>query len=350
MMNRKRLFAAYLVAFVLSGCGTSLYYAEFIYPSKVYVPAELYKVGYLNRAASPGQTAPIYREGEVIDYAPGIVDRTAKKVANAIEAENESMHRYDITRIEWETEEDAGTLKKGNEITAAQADSICLWELVDGLIIAEGAEMQLDVRGDFEMVTVTDNRGALVRVPEFTAKSVVTLTMRWRFYDYVGKVFLDDYEETYTYTISNITYSEEEALSLNPREVNTLDLANIAAVDYFSRIAPFWMEDYRLYYQTGNSEMYRIANDLEYDGDWEKAAEGWTELADDPDQKVAYRSRFNLAVAAEMLGNPNKGKEWLERAEEIKETKETERYMERLKKQILVYEVVTRQLGLDEEI
>jgi hypothetical protein len=49
-----------------------------------------------------------------------------------------------------------------------------------------------------------------------------------------------------------------------------------------------------------------------------------------------------------MLGKPKKGKEWLERAEEINETKETERYMKRLEKQILIYDVVTRQLGLDE--
>lgn len=348
-MMKKRLFAIFLALTLLSGCGTSLYYAEFIYPSKVYVPAELYKIGYVNRAGAPGETAPIFREGEVIDYAPGIVHRTTAKVANAVEAENKSMGRYSITRIDWDRKNDAGSLKKGSEITEAQADSICLWELVDGLIIAEGAEMQLDVRGDFEMVTVTDDAGNMIRVPEFTAKSLVTLTMRWRFYDYVAKKFLDDYEQTYTYTISNITYSEEEALSLNPRDVSTLDLANIAAVDYYARIAPYWMEDYRVYYQTGNSEMYRIATDLEYDGDWEKAAKSWTELSDDPNEKVAHRARFNLAVAAEMLGQPEMAKTWLERAEELKETKETERYMEQIEDQILLHQVVMRQLGLKDD-
>ncbi len=349
MMMKKRLFAVFLVLTMLSGCGTSLYYAEFIYPSKVFIPAELYKVGYVNRAGAPGETAPIFRDGEVIDYAPGIVHRTTAKVANAIEAENESMGRYNVTRIDWDRKNNAGSLKADNEITAAQADSICLWELVDGVIIAEGAEMELNVRGDFEMVTVTDDAGNMVRVPEFTAKSVVTLTMRWRFYDYVAKKFLDDYEQTYTYTLSNITYSEEEAMSLNPRDVSTLDLANIAAVDYYARIAPYWMEDYRVYYQTGNSEMYRIATDLEYDGDWEKAAKAWTELSDDSNDKVSHRARFNLAVAAEMLGQPKMAKTWLERAKEVRETKESERYMKRLEDQILLHEVVMRQLGLADD-
>ncbi len=343
MNKRAPLF---FLVLLLSACGTSYYYAEFIYPSKVYIPSDLYKVGIVNRAATPSTAAEIRSDGEVIDYAPGMAFRTAGKVVNAIIAENEYMGRYKIETIDWDKSLPVGSIKPGKELSLNQADSICLWDLVDGLIIIEGIDMSVDVHGDVSMVDAYDDFGNMIRVPEFTARTDISMAMRFRFYDYVRKEFIDDYVENYTFDASQVYYNEQDARNFKPREVSTKELALIVAVDYYSRIAPFWMEDYRLYYQTGSSDMYRIANTLEYDGDWQQAANEWKTLADDPNERIAYRARYNMAVAKEMMGEPKLAKEWLQKAEELKTTKHTTAYMERLATQILLYEVVSAQLGI----
>jgi hypothetical protein len=351
-MSFKRPWILFLVSVPLfAGCGTSFYYAEFIYPSQIYVPADLYKIGIVNHATSPNDAAPVYNSsGEIVDYLKGLPLTTAAKVVEAIEKENKAMDRYEISQFDWDNALMPGAIKPGSEITLAQADSICLWELVDGLIIAEGVYLTVDAKGQRAETDLVDSEGRIMRVPEFTLNTKLNLTMRWRFYDYVRKAFIDDYEETYDFTIQNIFYTEKEALEFSPGEVSLNELASIAAVDYYARIAPFWMEDFRLYYQTGNEAMYRIATELEFDGDWKKAGLAWKELIDDPDEKVAHRARFNMAVANEMLGMPVDAKIWLQQAEEIKVTKDTGKYMERLEKQILLYEVVSRQLRIDEQL
>lgn len=348
---KKRLIAIFIALWALTSCGTSYYYAEFIYPSRVYVPADLYKVGIINVSATPKSAAPIYANGDLFDQAPGMPLRTSEKVVTAIMNENEFMNRYEMLRIPVDSAANLFSILEGKrELTEVQADSICLWELVDGLIMLDDVEMSVHAqKGSVEMITTTDEYGNMVRVPEFKVSTQIRLTAQWRFYDYVNKVFLDTFKEDYDFDLSQVLYSEQEAMKLNPREISTMELATIAAIDYYSRIAPYWAEDYRMYYQTGNSEMYRIANDLEYDGDWEKAASAWNKLTDEPSEKLAYRSRFNMAVASEMLGHPRLGKEWLQKAEEIKETKDSQKYMEQLERQIVLFDVVNLQLGLDQD-
>lgn len=348
-MILKRLLLLILVSALFSACGTSLYYSEFIYPSKVFVPADLHKVGLVNHSASPTSTAPVYNAGELVENATGLPLRTANKVLDAIESENEAMGRYNIVRLDWDNESRPGALKKGSEITLAQADSICLWDLVDGLIIAEGVDLKLDASGTQQPVEVYDNAGNRMRVTEFAVTTKLQLTMRWRMYDYVRKTFIDEYEETYNYVVDSITYDAKVASQLKPQDMSMAGVAYAAAVDYYARIAPHWMEDYRAYYQTGNSEMYRIATDLEYDGDWEKAGLAWKELIDNPNEKVAHRALYNMAVTNEMLGMPVDAKIWLEQAEAIKSTSQTKQYMEKLEEQIIIYELVRRQLGLPSE-
>lgn len=350
-MMKKRILPLFIAIWALTSCGTSFYYAEFIYPSRTYIPAELYKVGIINVSATPKSTAPIYANGDLFDYAPGMPLRTSEKVVTAIMNENEFMNRYEMLRIPVDSAANLFRVLEGKiELTQAQADSICLWELVDGLILLDNIDMSVHARkGSVEMITTTDEFGNMIRVPEFKVSTEIRMQVQWRFYDYVNKEFIDQFQEDYDFDLSQVLYSEQEAMKLNPREVSTKELAAIAAIDYYSRIAPFWAEDYRMYYQTGNAEMYRIANDLEYDGDWEKAASAWNKLTDEPLEKIAYRSRFNMAVASEMLGQPRRGKEWLEKAEEIKETKDSRKYMEQLERQIVLYDVVNMQLGLDED-
>ncbi len=348
-MMQKRYFFLILASLLLGGCGTSFYYAEFLNPSRVYIPANLYKVGLVDHATAPETRAPIYNKGEIVEYATGMPYRTALKVMDAIIEENEAMGRFNMRRIEWASDKGSGDLKPGKEITAARADSICLWEMVDGLIISEGVDITVDAAGFRDVITGYDENGNVMRVAEFTARSKLMLTMRWRFYDYVSKSFLDDFTNTYEYTLDKVTYSEKEALEFDPREVSTLEISALAAVDYYSRIAPYWTEDFRLYYQTGNAEMYRIAMELEATGDWERAGLAWKELVDDPNTKISHRARFNMAVTNEMLGMPRDAMGWLEMAEEVRVTKDSKKYKERLEKQMLIYDLVNLQLGIDPE-
>jgi hypothetical protein len=54
-----------------------------------------------------------------------------------------------------------------------------------------------------------------------------------------------------------------------------------------------------------------------------------------------------MAVASEILGRPKVAKTWIDRAIAINPEKMARNYAKKIDKQILIYEVVNRQLGIN---
>ena len=188
--------------------------------------------------------------------------------------------------------------------------------------------------------------GMPVRVPEFSNRQEVTYTAAWRFYDGYSLKNIDNYQETYQRIFNRVAYTEAEASQINTRDMPIMDVAKDAAHDYLKRVSPYWKPGHRLYYNGGSSDLYYISQDLQYTGDWKKAAEEWKKLTLSSDERVRRYAMYNMAVASEMLGSPSVAKDWLTRSMEIKADKKSKKYLETLERQIVVYDVVDRQLGI----
>src|SRR5690606_33124223 len=196
------------------------------------------------------------------------------------------------------------------------------------------------------VVSVNDDLGNPVRIPEFTNRQEVSYTTAWRFYDGYSLSAIDNYQQTYQRDFNRVAYTAGDAAQVDAQNLQLMDVVKEAAEDYYKRVSPHWVEGFRAYYRGGSEEMYSISYDLEYNRNWEQAASKWVKLTESNDLKIKQFSTFNMAVASEMLGRPKVAKEWLLKSIEIQKTKKAEDYLETLNRQIVIYEVVDKQLGL----
>jgi len=342
---RLRFFNALILLFVLSGCGATYHYAEFIKPSKAYIPSKVYYIGVINRAANEKNTTAIKVNDIPYDYVKGLPAEAANKTISNWKKQVEDIGRYQVIEIKWDLKNLDPKKFAARPFTQQEIDSLCDWHEVDGILSLDGIEMSINTSGDVEVISTTDDAGMPVRVPEFKRQQEVSLTVLWRFYDGYTLKKANEYQESYRRYFNHLSSSPEENVNEHT-DMSLEGIAQVAALDYAEQVAPYWEEDHRLYYRGHTNQLLVTSDNLEYNGNWEQAASEWKELVNSNDEKERYYARYNMAVASEMLGRPRAGKEWLQKAKEVIHTKQVDKYMEILERQILIYDVVDRQLGL----
>ena len=345
-MRTKLLINVAFLSLVFAGCNTTYYYSEFIQPSQTYIPAKIYAVGVLNRGASPEMTTPIYTDGMPYEHIKGIPKKAGDKTIDALKKDMDVLKRFKLIDIPWQGEMRDTRKFMEEPLTSAQIDSLCDVYQVGGIIALEGVDMTIRTQGDVNVITVNDEMGSPVQVPEFSNRQEVSYTAAWKFYDGYSLSAIDTYQETYQRVFNRVAYTTTAAGQIDPQEMQLMDVVFEAARDYYERVSPYWREGYRLYYRGGSPELYNISQNLEYNDNWKAAAEAWLELTRSNDEKVKRFAMFNMAVASEMLGSPRVAKDWLLKSMDIKKSKSAEKYLETINRQIIVYEVVDRQLGM----
>ncbi|MCA1764051.1 MAG: DUF6340 family protein [Flavobacteriales bacterium] len=300
----------------------------------------------INRAAGDENTAAIYVEGVPVNFIPGLPEMAARKTINSLEYEVENLERFRFVAIDWDNSERDDKDFAAPAFSAEEIDSLCAAYEVDGLLSIDGLELVIRTNGEVNVVSVSDEAGRMIQVPEFTQRQEISMTPLWRFYDGLSLQVIDEYQKTYQGVFNESTLNPNEQGDVNLSEGSLIDISVIAAHDYHNRISPHWEPGQRLYYRGNTNELLSISSDLEYTGDWEAAAKEWMKLTTANDDKVRYFATYNMAVASEMLGRPKTAKTWLQKAREIDDKKQVSRYMEIIDQQILIYDVVDRQLGV----
>lgn len=335
-----------LAVFSLTACSTTYYYAEFIKPSDRYIPSSIYYVGVADRATTPETNAAVFTDGIPYEYLQGVPQKAVSFSLANLDTLVTEMRRFDFVPIENKGNAVPEKSFSAPKLTENQLDSISRKYDLDGLISLDGCEMVIRTSGEINVVSVDDGSGMPVRVPEFSKESQVSLTLLWRFYDCRTSEMIDEYQETYERIFGRVSYSEEDIGELRPEDLRLMDVAGMAAYDYYERISPHWEEGYRKYYLSGSTELQSTALELQRTGNWEKAAVEWKNLVSSENLKVRHRAMYNMAVASEIMGNPRLAKEWIEKAMALDPNRQTRSYAKEIEKQIVIYEVVNRQLGI----
>lgn len=342
-MRQKPFVLFFLVLWIFSSCSTSYHYADFIKPSEIYVPANIFAVGIINRAAGPSNSAPIYEGSVPFEFVAGLPEEMAEQTLVKLQEEVLTLKRFELRQIPWDLRERNDRSFTLPPLTEQAIDSICELYNLDGLIVLEGLELNIRTSGRVYMVTGTNANGAPVNSPEFSGNQEVSLTVSWNFYSGYALKTIDTYQNNY----QRVFGGAEVGGPKGKEKYSFFDIARTAAEDYFTRIAPHWENDHRLYYSSGTEALSRISYELNYSGDWDVAAESWKNLAyQSKFAKERYMASYNMALASEMIGKPKIAKDWLLKAQKISPTKEVEKYMVIIDRQILIYDVVSSQLGL----
>ncbi|HKK38136.1 MAG TPA: DUF6340 family protein [Cryomorphaceae bacterium] len=346
-MHRILLTNAVFLLILLSGCNTTYHYTEFIKPSNRYVPSSVYIVGVAQRSTTPKTVCPVYTNGIPYDELEGVPYKSAKLTIENLEKLCEDIGRFKFVEIQVANSVVSDEQFASRPLTQEEIKSLSEEYNLDGIISLDGHDMLIRTSGSVNVVSVTDGSGMPTQVPEFSKESEVSMSLLWRFYDSATGQILDEYQENYERVFGRVAYTEEEIQEFKEEDMRLMDVAGMAAYDYFKRISPHWEPDYRQYFNLGSPELVEIAENLERTGDWEEAAKAWRKLTDSEDAKVSHRSSFNMALASEIMGQPRVAIEWITRAKMINPSKKTLKYADLLDRQLLIYEVVNSQLGIE---
>jgi len=332
---------------LLSGCSTTYHYTEFIKPSNQYIPSSIYVVGVVQRAVSPDEVCPVYTNGIPYSELKNVPEKSAELAIENLQKLCEDIGRYKFVRINLPGQQKNTEEFANRPFTKEEIQNLKEEYAVDGIISLDGHNMLIRTSGSVDVVTVSDGSGMPTQVPEFSKESEVSMSLMWRFYDTSTGQKIDEYLENYERVFGRVSYSEEDIQDFKAEDMDLMDVAGMAAYDYFERISPHWEPDYRQYYYSGSAELSRVAERLKLTGDWEDAAKQWRVLADSEDPKESHRASYNMALASEILGKPKVAIEWIERAKLINPNKRTRDYAKRLDRQLVIYEVVNSQLGIE---
>lgn len=344
-MPMKQFLNAVFCIFIFASCGTTYHYADFIKPSDIYVPSKIYKVGMMNRGASDASAAAIYVDGVPVEYVKELPKTVGNKTLSILKKKLEDLGRFEVKGIPLTDFkiEDRSFMREPFSIF--QIDSICNAYDIDAFLSIDGLDLMIKTSGEVNVVTATDDVGNPIRVPLFNQEIQLIYNIGWRFYQKGNTNPIDVFDETYKGYFQHSSYSPSQNAENANNVVQYDEIASEAANEYHNRISPYWEEDYRLYYRN-EGVLSQIAQNLDYNGNWEAAAGQWLKLTVSDDAEMRYASKYNMAVASEMLGRPKLAKDWLEKAMLDKHTKQADKYMVILDRQILIYDVIDAQLGM----
>lgn len=101
-----------------------------------------------------------------------------------------------------------------------------------------------------------------------------------------------------------------------------------AGADFAARIAPSWVDEQRIYFSSGSSEMKKATKFVEQNL-WFDASAQWQKVlqAKEAGSKLHAKAAFNLAVANEILGNFELAEQWLEKSKEYHLLTEADWYL-----------------------
>ena len=175
-----------------------------------------------------------------------------------------------------------------------------------------------------------------------------TLTMSvesgWRIYDVKKKYIIDENKFTEIKDFTAWGNSSEAAQLHLPSKRRVIQESGLfAGKQYGFRISPMWIKVRRTYY-TGKSDDLKLAKSHVKTRDWDAAIDIWKDLVDNPDDKIARRAAYNMAIVSEIKGGLDTAIEWANKAKKLGE-KKADSYINTLQRRKLDEEKLKQQLN-----
>ncbi len=243
----------------------------------------------------------------------------------------------------------------GAPLSQGAAEGICEFTGAQGIVTVEAVRAEPSWSDSSKQVEnirteeyTEDGETRVREVREEYQLAVATLTLDyhslWTTYDCLGRI-LDAHElasvqvavgEGATPALARAAISDQGGLHFAAAE----DVAQ----RYARRISPSHTQVNRSYYRGGSSSIRAGVQGLAA-GDWERAREHWTLAADESQGKTRGKALYNLAVAAEALGELSTALERAEAADQLLDSGASAQYVADLQQRIAREKKLERQLG-----
>lgn len=201
----------------------------------------------------------------------------------------------------------------------SEIEQICNTYDADAVVAIELYDSDNFVHTSESTKKTKDKDGKEVIEKVFNSRQNVNIRIGWRFYDPATRIIIDEYTTTDDAENSGSGSTEKNALNQLPAPYQVVrTISQVAGELYGMRIAPVWIDVNREFYSTakgtGKMQMEQ-ANRYVKGNEWERAAEIWRAIANNPpDQKVGGRAALNMAVANERAGKLESALDWAKRS------------------------------------
>ncbi len=325
----------YLFAFCgtvsLISCETTSIVPIRVYdPSEVNLPDSTYHITLVNRLYLPtGNERNSFDSLEINNIA-------RKSLFKGVEDALYSSGLIDTVTIVQKTIEDKNILNFDIELKSMNWDTIeaiSAKNRSDVVISLDGLNIKLVYSTKSVLGIVFDNSN---RYNNFGTLKVY-LSALFRVYDPEKKQLIEKHQ------YSDTIFWESEGKTLHSA-LRNLPLKKSAASEaaywsgfyYGERLIPQWEEVDRFYFIRGHPKLKEAAI-LAKEEKWLDAAKIWKVLAYGPDNEIASRAAFNMALVSEMYDNLEVALNWAQKSYSLNKKESVEQYIKVLIKRIQIY-------------
>jgi len=318
----KKLFFGLLIVEGLSACTTSSVLVNIQRPADITVSQDIQNVVVVNRSRpSKDNLAGNIIEGLISGEGIGADRKGGEYCVDGLVNMLTNSERFTLKNIDGIELKGTGTSAFPIPLDWNEVKSICGSYDSDALIVLATFDSDSRSYVGNPVTRTRKKKGVKVKTLHYPAYRDITIESGWRIYDLKNKKIVDENKFAEYKQFSAWAKSPEAALlSLLSQGSAIRESGLFAGRQYGFRISPIWIKVRRTYY-IGKSDDLKLAKSYVKKGDWDVAIDIWKDLVDNPDEKIARRSAYNMAIASEIKGGLDTAIEWANKAKKLGEKK-----------------------------
>ncbi len=287
-------------------------------PARVSVPANVTKIGVINRTVREGKRSRL----ETIDQVLSVKNRDLDSLGaaaglNGLLEELSKADRFDVVSS---VQPDDLDMPAYGVFPAPlpwdDVEEICAEHDLNGLISLEWYDTDTSIDYDMRKVTHKGPLSVNVPLPEHHAEVKTTIRTGWRIYDHMGRYIVDEYDITEAVVTTGRGINPVEAVkAISGRTEAVQSISGDIGRVYAMRVLPYWTRVTRQYYVRGN-DRFTVAKRRAQTGNWEGAAELWLKETTNSNARIAGRAHYNMAIMSEIRGEIDESIDWARTAYE----------------------------------
>lgn len=304
-----------ILAGIMISCKTNQLYLSVVEPAPVTLPADIKKVGVINRSQSTEETKAIDVADKILTLEGANLDKEgALESIKGLSEELLNNNRF--TEVMALNDIDFRTPKLGVFPAPLSWDivsQICKSTGTDALFSLEKFDTDTHINYSTRKVDIKTPFGTIPGL-EHQANMETLVKTGWRIYDPAGKVILDEflYDESIMSSGRGVNPLAAAAALMGRKEA-VKQVGNKAGHGYAMRIIPFQIRVMRDYYVKG-SDRFKVAKRKAQMGKWDEAGELWKAELQNPKMKVASRATYNMAIISEINGDLDGALSWAQKS------------------------------------
>jgi tetratricopeptide (TPR) repeat protein len=312
-INRVGLFL-FLLAII--GCTTTIP-MEVLRPADIVLDANIQKIALMDRSR-PSSGFLNVLEGLVSGEGIGQDRQGREKAMQGLTAGLANTPRFEVVQTGISMEGTKGGQRMALPLDWAEVERICNSVGADALLVVESYDSDYYSSAVERERKKKDKEGNEIIELFWESRANLNIRIGWRIYDPAKRILIDEFTVDAGENYSGRGDTQEEAIARLPNPLySSRNISLGVGGTYAERIAPVFILINRSLYNSGKKpfkEDMKQARDYIRVGNWDNAADLWSDVSNSAEPKTAAKACVNLAIAYERLGDFENAMKYVEKA------------------------------------